>query len=181
MYPIAWAVVEIENNSSWTWFLELLKEDLNIERPEFWTIISDQQKGLSSVIEHVLTGIEHINCARHIHANWSKSHRGLILKKLFWKVAKSTSQQELQATIKEMEKADSQAAIDLQKYPLQLWCKAFFRVGVKCDACDNNLSEAFNSTLLRCRSKPLIPMLEDIRVGMMKRIAKKKKAVLKWP
>ncbi|CAH9117302.1 unnamed protein product [Cuscuta epithymum] len=32
MLSIAWAVVEIEN-SSWTWFLDLLKTDLQITRP----------------------------------------------------------------------------------------------------------------------------------------------------
>ncbi|CAH9069221.1 unnamed protein product, partial [Cuscuta epithymum] len=100
MYP--WAVVEIENNSSWTWFLQLLKDDLKIDRTDLWTIISDQQKGLSNVIDQVLTGIEHRNCARHIHANWSKNHRGLILKRLFWNIAKSTSQEELQRNIQDL-------------------------------------------------------------------------------
>ncbi|XP_019181684.1 PREDICTED: uncharacterized protein LOC109176748 [Ipomoea nil] len=44
MYPIAWAVVEIENTDSWGWFLELLKNDLGITNTYPWTIISDQQK-----------------------------------------------------------------------------------------------------------------------------------------
>ncbi|CAH9142846.1 unnamed protein product [Cuscuta epithymum] len=180
MYPIAWAVVEIENNSSWTWFLELLKQDLNIEEPEDWTIISDQQKGLANVIQDVFGGVEHRNCARHIHANWSKKHKGLVLKKLFWRVAKCTSEEELQVTLDELDKQDTQAGHDLRKYPMKLWCKAYFRTSVKCDSVDNNLCEAFNSTLLSCRSKPLIPMLEEMRVAMMKRIARKKKAVDKW-
>ena len=44
MYPIAWAVVEGENQNSWTWFIELLKENLEIIDGSGWTIISDQQK-----------------------------------------------------------------------------------------------------------------------------------------
>ncbi|CAH9148169.1 unnamed protein product [Cuscuta epithymum] len=44
MYPIAWAVVEIENTDSWRWFLELLKEDLDINNTFHWTLMSDQQK-----------------------------------------------------------------------------------------------------------------------------------------
>ncbi|XP_019157038.1 PREDICTED: uncharacterized protein LOC109153610 [Ipomoea nil] len=137
MYPIAWAVVEIENNSSWRWFLDLLKGDLGMWDTTDWTIMSDQQKGLSTIIAELFPGIEHRNCARHVHANWSKSHRGKVMKKLFW-------------------------------------------TEVKCDIVDKNLSEAFNNTLLKARSKPIVSMLEDIRVGVMKRIAAKKYLVEKW-
>lgn len=44
MYPIAWAVVETEDTSSWTWFLELLVQDLGVENSHHWTFISDKQK-----------------------------------------------------------------------------------------------------------------------------------------
>ncbi|GJZ78477.1 hypothetical protein Tco_0643314 [Tanacetum coccineum] len=30
MYPIAWAVVKVENNKNWCWFLSLLQEDLEL-------------------------------------------------------------------------------------------------------------------------------------------------------
>jgi len=45
MLPIAYAVVEVENKDSWSWFLELLTEDLG--GPVVcasYTFISDQQK-----------------------------------------------------------------------------------------------------------------------------------------
>ena len=44
MYPVAWAHVEAENNSSWDWFLGLLKNDLRIENTGTYTFISDRQK-----------------------------------------------------------------------------------------------------------------------------------------
>ncbi|XP_057784737.1 uncharacterized protein LOC131002270 [Salvia miltiorrhiza] len=44
MFPIAWAVVEIENEACWTWFLKCLLEDLGITDGHGWTFISDQQK-----------------------------------------------------------------------------------------------------------------------------------------
>ena len=50
IFPIAWAVVEEENQESWSWFLELLMKDLKINDGKHWTIISDQQKVLNCLV-----------------------------------------------------------------------------------------------------------------------------------
>ena len=44
MYPIAWAVVERENNDSWDWFCDLLFKDIQVGDGSGWVFISDQQK-----------------------------------------------------------------------------------------------------------------------------------------
>ena len=44
MLPIAWAVVEVENQYTWTWFLELVKNDLKLGEGHQLSIISDMQK-----------------------------------------------------------------------------------------------------------------------------------------
>ncbi|XP_071729410.1 uncharacterized protein [Rutidosis leptorrhynchoides] len=45
IYPIAWAVVSVENKDNWTWFLELLAGDLEINGGVGITLMSDQHKG----------------------------------------------------------------------------------------------------------------------------------------
>ncbi|KAH7836959.1 hypothetical protein Vadar_007857 [Vaccinium darrowii] len=46
MYPMAWCVVENENKYTWTWFITLLKLDVNItqDNEHEWTFINDRQK-----------------------------------------------------------------------------------------------------------------------------------------
>jgi len=44
VYPIAWAVVDVENKANWQWFLELLVDDIGIGDGGGLTIISDQHK-----------------------------------------------------------------------------------------------------------------------------------------
>lgn len=53
IFPVAWAIVEVENKETWTWFLELLVADLGsvsesitfmLEREEPVTYMSDRQK-----------------------------------------------------------------------------------------------------------------------------------------
>ena len=41
MFLIASSVVEGENHASWTWFIELLMQDLGISDGLGWTIMSD--------------------------------------------------------------------------------------------------------------------------------------------
>ncbi|CAN1146569.1 hypothetical protein LINPERPRIM_LOCUS6541 [Linum perenne] len=44
VYPIAWAIVKTESESSWGWFIELLRKDLEIPNGPGWTFMSDRQK-----------------------------------------------------------------------------------------------------------------------------------------
>jgi len=44
MYPIAWAVVDKENNENWDWFCDLLFRDVGVHGGKEWVFISDQQK-----------------------------------------------------------------------------------------------------------------------------------------
>ncbi|KAL4367412.1 hypothetical protein GQ457_05G016070 [Hibiscus cannabinus] len=46
IFPIGWAVVEVENMDSWAWFLKNIQYDLQLGDGEKFTLISDMQKGL---------------------------------------------------------------------------------------------------------------------------------------
>ena len=51
------------------------------------------------------------------------------------------------------------------------WSRLRFNTNVKCDTLVNNMLEAFNNLLVDARSKPIITLLEDIRLYMMNRWA----------
>ena len=45
MFPVAWAVMGVENEINWKWFLGLLSSKLGItNQGEGWTFVSDRQK-----------------------------------------------------------------------------------------------------------------------------------------
>nr|GEY31108.1 pentatricopeptide repeat-containing protein [Tanacetum cinerariifolium] len=44
IYPVAWAVVNYKNKDNWTWFLELLEEDLGCNKGNGLTLMSDQHE-----------------------------------------------------------------------------------------------------------------------------------------
>ncbi|XP_073132219.1 uncharacterized protein [Henckelia pumila] len=69
-FPIVIAIVNNESGETWGWFLSLLKLDLNIEKENEWTFMSDKQKGLIQAFNEVFPRAEHKYCARHLHGNF---------------------------------------------------------------------------------------------------------------
>ncbi|GJV64633.1 calcium/proton exchanger [Tanacetum coccineum] len=66
MYLIAWAVVKVENNKNWCWFISLIHEDLHLETGEGLIIISDSYKTQESVAANMITpSAESIALATH--------------------------------------------------------------------------------------------------------------------
>ncbi|GKB84488.1 retrovirus-related pol polyprotein from transposon TNT 1-94, partial [Tanacetum coccineum] len=62
MYPIAWAVVRVENSKNWGWFLALLHDDLKLQQGTGLTLISDGHKGLHDAVRDWLPNSEHRKC-----------------------------------------------------------------------------------------------------------------------
>ncbi|XP_058755786.1 uncharacterized protein LOC131629000 [Vicia villosa] len=172
MLPIAFAVVESENKDSWTWFLELLIDDLGgREECLTYTFISDQQKGLLPAMEELLPRVEQRFCVRHLYNNFRKRFAGKKLKEIIWKAAKSTYYQAWEREMKVMKEVNVEAYKHMMSTPPRFWSRSYFKTHNKCDAVLNNMSEAFNSVILESRAKPLITMVEEIRVYMMERWA----------
>lgn len=44
VYPIAWVVVDVENKPNWTWFIELLRDSVDLHDGRGLVVISDQHK-----------------------------------------------------------------------------------------------------------------------------------------
>lgn len=60
------------------------------------------------------------------------------------------------------------------------WCRAFFESGRACEANENGMCESFNAIIEKARKKPIITMLEEIRLYIMKRCYTMSKVHEKW-
>ncbi|KAK9080510.1 hypothetical protein SSX86_000268 [Deinandra increscens subsp. villosa] len=169
IFPLAWAVVSVENKENWKWFLDLLKGDVEMECGIGLTLISDQHKGIVEAVKDVFPYAEHRQCTRHIYANFNKKFRGIDYKNLFWGAAKSTTEQQFEAKMNELKAISEEAYSHLIERNPKSWSRAFFEVDRACDAFENDMSESFNSCIRVARRKPIITMLEEIRMFVMQR------------
>ena len=142
-------------------------------------LLFDIVQGLEKAVSSLLPNAEHRNCARHIYSNWKKKgHSTATLRTIFWKAVKCTTRPEFQRIMGQMKALKAQAAYDFEAVGVHKFCKAYLSTWPKSEATDNNISESFNSYILRWRSMPIIDMLENIRNAVMCRIVRKRKVFL---
>ncbi|CAI9299761.1 unnamed protein product [Lactuca saligna] len=167
LYPIAWEVVNVENKHNWKWFLELLIDDLHLNLGNGFSLMSDQHKGLIEAVKELLPYVEHRQCARHICQNLQKRFTGAIYHTLFWRASKAITEHAFKVLMKEIETLNPYAHHYLMEKDPKTWSRAFFQTGRCCDAVENGFSESFNAIIVDARKKPIITMLEEIRLYMM--------------
>ncbi|KAK8549823.1 hypothetical protein V6N13_055389 [Hibiscus sabdariffa] len=181
IYPIAFAVVESENQSSWNWFLKILGNDLEINNSNSFTFMTDRQKGLMEAVLEQFPYSEHRTCVRHLYSN-SKTNgfTGKTLKDQLWKAARATYKREFQSAMAELKGLSKTAWDWLAPKDPRMWSKSHFSVRCKSDILLNNNCECFNKLILEARDKPIISLLESIRTKLMQRLAKRKDLAKKW-
>lgn len=195
IYPLAWAVVHVENTESWVWFIQNLKIDLNLGNGDRFTLISDRQKvssckinysvpifldfslrilvmqGLLIAVDQELEKVEHRMCARHIYGNLKKNFsKSPQMKKLFWRIVESFNEPDYKANLKALKEYDNEVYEALMVRRPETCSRAFFRTSCTCEDALNNNYESYNSTLEKARSMPLVEMLETMRRQAMVRI-----------
>ncbi|XP_057760884.1 uncharacterized protein LOC130981304 [Arachis stenosperma] len=171
MLPIAYAVVEAETKDTWKWFLRLLIDDFGVEIIGKTTFMSDQQKGLLSAFDEVIPGVDHRFCVRHLYSNFRKKFPRLQLKQLMWRCAKATHWKEWEKEMLIIRQINVDAHRHLNAIPPRFWSRSRFNFHSKCDTLVNNMCESFNGVIVESREKPIVTMLEDIRVYLMTRWA----------
>ncbi|XP_057760685.1 uncharacterized protein LOC130981066 [Arachis stenosperma] len=174
IYVIAYAIVSIENTENWRWFLELLHQDLGDYKQHGWCFISDMQKGLIHAVQDVFPNVHHRFCVWHLWRNFNKQWKDNQLRGLLWECARSTTQEGFVEGMKKLERLNKDAWSYLCKWPKNSWSRAFFSIAPKMDNICNNACEVFNSRIKDPRAKPIITLLEEVRMYIMRSIARNK-------
>lgn len=138
-------------------------------------------QGLIPTFDEFPECVEHRFCLRHLYNNFKKKFGGgTLLKELMMGAAKATYFEAWEQKMQQIKNFDQKAFEWLSAIPTRSWCKHKFSPYPKCDVLMNNLSEAFNSTILLARDKPIISMCEWIRTYLMGRFASMKEKLIKY-
>ncbi|RYR76890.1 hypothetical protein Ahy_A01g001403 isoform C [Arachis hypogaea] len=128
-------------------------------------------EGLLPAYDEVIPGVENRFCVRHLYSNFRKRFPGLQLKQLMWRCAKATHWRDWERNMAELKVVNQEAYKYLNAIPPRYWSRSRFTYNSKVDTLVNHMSESFNAAIVDAREKPILTILEEIRVKLMIRWA----------
>ncbi|XP_033134386.1 uncharacterized protein LOC103841109 [Brassica rapa] len=154
LYPIAFGIVDSENEQSWEWFMRQLK--IIVVDDNGLAFISDRQASIAKALEKVGKGLA------GLISKASKAYRVVDFKKTFAHVCNTSP------------------AIEnyLMEADVKKWARCQFH-GYMYDIRTNNPAESINSALRSPRKFPVIPLLDSIREMLTRWFFKRKKLISK--
>ena len=127
-------------------------------------------QGLIPAMKTLFPTVEHRYCVKHIHNNFKVNHKGLGLKDALRRCVVATIVRGFERGMQYMKESDEEAWQYLADIEPTQWTMSHFTSRALTDCLVNNLSESFNSMILKARDKPILAMLEWIRVSIMTRL-----------
>ena len=176
LFPLAYAIVSIENDDNWLWFLRLLREVVEANAPAFLSpedqksrlvFLSDRQKGLLAGVERVFPNSPHGFCMKHLEENFHKQFKNVELKKLLWKAARALTKEEFDVALENMKQINPRTVpwLYANANPIH-WAELYFS-GRRYGHLTSNIAESLNAKLLPAREMPILALLESIRSTLM--------------
>lgn len=167
LFPIAFGVIDVENDESWMWFLSEFHKALEIHAESMpqLTFISDGQKGIVDAVRRKFPNSSQAFCMRHLSESIGKEFKNSRLAHLLWKVAYATTTMAFKERMGEIEDVSSEAAKWIQQYPPSHWALVHFE-GTRYGHLSSNIEE-FNRWILEARELPIIQVIEQIHCKLM--------------
>nr|XP_009784673.1 PREDICTED: uncharacterized protein LOC104233059 [Nicotiana sylvestris] len=160
--PLAYAIVDSENNIAWNWFFEQFKH-LYGEKSNICVVL-DRNESILKATSTIYTGIPHYACMWHI---WtivrSKFKKGYLkLSKLYFAPARSYTIDEFNERMSKIEEIDTRVKAYLYDIGYHRWSQVHAMVN-RTWMMASNIAESLNAVTKNARELPVVELLEYIR------------------
>ncbi|KAL8115125.1 uncharacterized protein LOC141667100 [Apium graveolens] len=181
LFPLAFGVVDDENDDNWMWFLSELHNllEINTENMPKLTILSDRQKSIVDGVEANFPTAFHGFCMRHLTESFRKEFNNTVLVNLLWEAASALTVIEYEGKILEIEEISREAAYWIRHVPPRLWATAYFE-GTRFGHLTANIVESLNTWILEASGLPIIQMMECIRRQLMTWFNERREISMQW-
>lgn len=181
LFPLAFGVVDEENDENWMWFLSELHNllEVNTENMPRLTILSDRQKGIVDGVEVNFPTAFHGFCMRHMSDSFRKEFNNTMLVNLLWEAAHALTVIEFEAKVLEIEEVSQEAGYWIRRIPPRLWATAYFE-GARFGHLTANIVESLTTWINEASGLPIIQMMESIRRQLMTWFNERRETSMQW-
>ncbi|XP_015165480.1 uncharacterized protein [Solanum tuberosum] len=160
VYPIAFSIVDKENNASWTFFFDKLKEIVVDELG--LCFISDRHKSITNCIVNVYNHAHHGYCMRHLDENLRVNHHCGDYLYLYYNAAKAYSLEKFDNHFVEFKNTCPAVAVVLEyDIVFEKWSRTHFS-GNRYDVMTTNIAESLNAILIDEMEYPVASIFNSI-------------------
>ncbi|XP_047249894.1 uncharacterized protein LOC107855709 [Capsicum annuum] len=163
IFPLAYGVLDFENDTSWTWFFENLKEAYG-ERQNM-CVVSDRNPSILKDIGDVYKDVPDYACMWHLWGKMKKHYRKShdALSEIFYTMAKSYSKSEFHMLMEKVEAIDIRVKKYLKLAGYEKWVRSYATVH-RGWAFTSNIVESINRVLVSAGKLLIYDFLEEVRL-----------------
>ncbi|KAL5134463.1 hypothetical protein HKD37_03G007619 [Glycine soja] len=144
--PLAFAVVEGETLTAWSWFLAHLREH---------SVVANEALGWQPPHGY------HVYCVRHIASNFNRKFNNAKQKEMLKKLAYTPCKQIFDQNLEKFRELSPAIATWIDRISKEKWTMAYDREGCRYGHMTTNLSECINKVLKDCRNIPITALVKS--------------------
>lgn len=164
--PLAFGVVDGENEPSWTWFFANLVNIISDAAD--LVFVSDRHNSIYASLKKVYPLARHGACSVHLFRNVkSRYARQKGLAYLVSKAATTYTVGDFRQKFDEIERRSPLCANYLRGIGISHWTRVYFQ-GQRYNIMSSNVAECLNAALAKALEFPIVSMVETIRMMLMR-------------
>ncbi|XP_019464759.1 PREDICTED: uncharacterized protein LOC109363046 [Lupinus angustifolius] len=171
IFPVAFAVVDVDTEDNWHWFLQELK--LAISTSEQITFIADFQNGIKKSLSEIFDNCYHSYCLRHLAEKLNKDLKGQFSHEArrfmindFYAAAYAPKLETFERSIENIKGISPEAYDWVIHSEPEHWANAFFG-GARYNYLTSNFGQQFYSWVSEAHELPITQMIDMLRDKMM--------------
>ncbi|XP_010513141.2 PREDICTED: uncharacterized protein LOC104789092 [Camelina sativa] len=161
LYPIAFAVVDSENDASWDWFLRCLKTIIPDE--EDLVFVSDRASSIATALSVNYVHAHHGICTFHLQKNLETRFRASAsLLPVVHDASRAYTQYDFDYLFTQISNGDPDLGEYLWQADIRKWSRAYSPSN-RYNIMTSNCAESINSRLKETREYPIVCLFDTIR------------------
>ncbi|XP_010501714.1 PREDICTED: uncharacterized protein LOC104778986 [Camelina sativa] len=182
LFPLAIAVVDIESDENWMWFLSELRKllGMNSESMPRVTILSERHSGIVAAVKSHFPTAFHGFCLHYVSENFRDTFKNTKLVNMFWSAVYALTASEFESKMSEMIEVSQDVIQWFELFPPELWAVAFFQGLVRYGHFALGITEILYNWAIQCHDLPIIQTVEHIRNQLSSWFDARRDLSLRW-